>query len=408
MTPTTPSRPSVTVVAGVDTHSGTHHVAVLDAVTGVVLETREVPATAKGYRQALDFVVSFGTVLRWGIEGTSSYGAGLTRFLRQEGHTVREVIRPNRAERRLRGKSDPLDAITAARIVLAQAEDLPTPKNGDGPVESIRVLSLARDSAVKSRASVLRQIAMILVSAPTALRENLTKLSEIARLAALAASRPGKDPSLGIEVATMITLRTLARRHALLSEEIQETTTMLETLIKQVNPALLAAKGVGVVTAATLLITAGDNPERIRNRAAFAMITGTAPIPASSGKTHRTRLNRGGDRQANSAIHTIALVRLSCDPATKAYIAKKKAEGKTPREALRCLKRHLANELYRLLTNPPAIPDITDLRPTRLQRGLSLQTVADHFRVWPMHISTIERGKRRDDDLANRKAQGGR
>lgn len=175
---------------------------------------------------------------------------------------------------------------------------------------------------------------------------------------------------------------------------------MLRILVQQAAPALLATKGIGVVTAAQLLVTAGDNPQRIRSKAAFAMITGTAPIPASSGKTTRTRLNRGGDRQANSAIYTIALVRMSCDPTTKTYIAKKKAEGKSPIEALRCLKRHLANEIYRLLTNPPVVPDISDLRPARLTRGLTLKDVADHFHVWPMHISTIERGTRRDDTFA--------
>lgn len=198
----------------------------------------------------------------------------------------------------------------------------------------------------------------------------------------------------------MISLRTLARRHAMLSEEIEHTTSMLRTLVEQTAPALLAANGVGVVTASQPLITAGDNPARIRNKAAFAMITGTAPIPASSGKTTRVRLNRGGDRRANNALHTIALVRMSHDPATQAYIARKRAQGKTTLEAVRCLKRHLSNEIYQLLTNPPAVPDNSDLRPARLSRGLTLQKVADHFGVWPMHISTLERGARRDDALA--------
>ncbi len=149
-------------------------------------------------------------------------------------------------------------------------------------------------------------------------------------------------------------------------------------------------------------MTAGDNPHRIVSKAAFAALTGVSPIPASSGKTNRHRLNRGGDRRANNAIHTIALVRMSMEPRSKAYIKKKTTEGKTKLEAIRCLKRHIANELYAMIIDPPAVSDITDLRPTRLARGLSLQTVADHFGVWPMHISTIERGKRRDDDLTHR------
>lgn len=401
MTSTAGSSTPRQVVAGLDTHSLTHHVAVLDAATGQVLGDLQIPATSAGYRQAETFVASLGQVLRWGIEGTNSYGAGMARHLRAGGHEVLEVIRPNRAERRLKGKSDPLDAITAARQVLTLG-DLPTPKTSDGPVESIRVLAMTRDSAVKARASVLRQVAMILVSSPAALRESLQDLTEKALLTRLVTARPGADPTVGTQTATMIALRSLARRHLDLTAEIDQTTAMLRTLVEQTAPALLAAKGVGVVTAAQLLITVGDNPERIRNKAAFAALCGVSPIPASSGKTNRVRLNRGGDRQANCAIHQIALVRMTCDPRTKTYIAKKKKEGKTTREAMRCLKRHLANELFTTIIDPPAVPDTSDLRPTRLTRGLTLTAVAHHFGVWPAHISTVERGTRRDDDLAQR------
>ena len=206
-------------------------------------------------------------------------------------------------------------------------------------------------------------------------------------------------------MATTIALRALARRHRDLSEEIDQTTAMVETLLEKAAPALLATKGVGVVTAAQLLITTGDNPERIRNKAAFAALCGVAPIPASSGKTTRMRLNRGGDRQANCAIHQVALTRMSYDQRTKDYITKKRAEGKSTREALRCLKRHIANELFATITRPPAIPDVSDLRPARHARKLSLTTVAQHLGVWPAHISTIERGTRRDDDLTHRYRQ---
>jgi len=391
------------VVAGADTHSQTHHVAVLDAATGALLADCQFPATLAGYRAILAFVATLGRLTRFGVEGTNSYGAGLTRHLSEAGIEVREVIRPNRAARRLRGKSDPLDAITAARVALAD-DHLPTPKSSDGPVESIRVLAMVRDSAVKARANVLRQIAMILVSAPATQRESLQGLRETALLRTLRRSRPG-DPLTGVEPATATALRHLARRHDHLTEEIDDTTEQLRALVEHVNPGLRAAPGVGVVTAAQLLITAGDNPQRITSKAAFAAISGVSPIPASSGKTNRHRLNRGGDRRANNAIHTIALVRMTMDPRTKAYITKKVAQGKTKREAIRCLKRHIANEVFTLLTNPPTVPDITDLRPTRQARGLSLQTVADHFGVWPMHISSIERGKRRDDDLAHRYRQ---
>lgn len=388
------------IVAGADTHSLTHHVAVLDASTGALLGHQQFPANHTGYVAITTYIASFGELLRFGVEGTNSYGAGLSRHLQSLDLEVREVIRPNRAARRLRGKSDPLDAITAARTALADA-GLPLPKTSNGPVESIRVLAVTRNSAVKSRANVLRQVKMILVSAPATLREKLTGMTEQTLLGMLSRSRPA-EPLSGVEAATATALRHLARRHHHLTEEIDELTHQLRGLVEHTAPALLATKGVGVVTAAQLLITVGDNPQRIRHKAAFAALTGVSPIPASSGKTNRHRLNRGGDRHANNAIHTIALVRMSSDARTKTYITKKRGEGKTTLEAMRCLKRHIANELFHTITDPPAVPDTTDLRPTRLAHGLTLQTVADHFGVWPNHISTIERGKRRDDALTHR------
>ncbi len=297
-------------------------------------------------------------MIRFGVEATNSYRAGLSRFLADFGIEVLEVIRPNRAQRRLRGKSDPLDALTAAQVALAN-QDLPIPKSSNGPIESIRALALVRNFAVKARANVLRQIAMILVSAPAPQREKLQTLREKALLEALRRSRPG-DP--------LLALRHLARRHEHLSTEVNDVTEELRALVEHVNLGLLAATGVGVVTAAQLLTTTGDKPERITSAAAFAALTGVSPIAASSGKTNRHRLNRGGDRHANCAIQTIALVRMSMDPRTKAYITKKTAEGKTMLEAIRCLKRHIANDVYRVITNPPTVPDITNLRPTRTAR----------------------------------------
>lgn len=387
------------VVAGADTHSQTHHVAVIDAATGQRLGDQQFPATRAGYRAILAFVLTFGHLVRFGIEGTNSYGAGLTRHLHASGIDVREVIRPNRAERRLRGKSDPLDAITAAQVALRDA-DLPIPKSSTGHVESIRVLTIARNSAVKARANVLRQVKMVLVSAPAAHREKLAGLTDTVLLATLRRSRPA-DPLAGVEHATQTALRHLARRHEHLTEEIDETTDQLRILVEHAAPALLATKGIGVVSAAQLLITVGDNPDRITSKAAFAALTGTSPIPASSGKTNRHRLNRGGDRRANSAIHTIAINRIGTDQRTHTYIEKKMAEGKSKTEAIRCLKRHIANEVYMLLANPPAVPDNTDLRPARIRHGLSLQIIADQLGVWPARISEIERGKCRDDALAS-------
>lgn len=263
------------------------------------------------------------------------------------------------------------------------------------------MLGLVRESAVKARAIVLCQIKMILVSAPTALRERLAPATDLVLLETLRRCRPG-DVLAGVDDATMTALRHLARRHQHLTAEIDETTGQLRRLIEQTAPALLAAKGIGVVTAAQLLVTAGDNPERITSEQAFAALCGVSPVPASSGKTNRYRINHGGDRRANRALHQTALVRYSSDPRTKTYVAKKIAEGKTVRDAIRCLKRAIAREVYHLLTNPPAVPRTDDLRPARLARGLSLQAVARHFGIWPAHVSTIERGLRRDDDLAAR------
>lgn len=395
----TTESPAAKVVAGVDTHAETHHVAVLDAATGGVLADKKFPTGHAGYAALLAFVCAFGQVVRFGVEGTNSYGAGLSRHLRAAGHTVVEVVRPNRAERRLRGKSDPLDAISAARTAMAP-DRLPTPKTRDGVVEAVRVLLTTRRSAVKARTGAMQQICSILVSAPDELREQYEPLSSQTRLERLRRLRPGTDPT-DVHAITSRCLKQLATRCTDLDREVDSIDASLRHTISDHAPALLAANGVGVVTAATLLVTAGDNPDRITTEAGLAALCGVSPIPASSGKTTRHRLNRGGDRQANCALHQIALCRMSCDQRTRAYIAKKRAEGKSTKEAMRCLKRAICREIYRLLTNPPEVPRTDDLRPLRQARGISITTAAGHFGVWPAKISTLERGLRRDDDLAN-------
>lgn len=387
------------IVAGVDTHADTHHVAVLDAATGAVLGDKKFPTGTAGYRALVEFVCTFGQALRFGVEGTNSYGAGLARYLRAAGHVVVEVVRPNRAERRLRGKSDPLDAVCAARTAMT-GEHLPTPKTSDGVVEAIRVLLTTRRSAVKARTGAMQQICSILVSAPDDLRQRYEPLPAKARLERLRRLRPGSDPG-DVHAVTSRCLKQLATRCADLTREIADIDTDLKLVISDHTPALIAAKGIGVVTAATLLVTAGDNPDRVTSEAALAALCGVSPIPASSGKTSRHRLNRGGDRHANWAIHQMALCRMTSDERTKAYIAKKRAEGKSTKEAMRCLKRAICREVYHLLTTPPAVPRIDDLRPLRQARGISLTTAAGHLGVWPTTISTLERGLRRDDDLAN-------
>lgn len=383
------------VFAGVDTHKHTHHAAVIDS-NGRQLGDAQFPATRTGYRELVSFVASFGAVVRVGVEGTGSYGAGLARFLRDGGLEVVEVIRPNRQVRRMQGKSDPIDAYAAARTAMVES-DQPIPKTADGPVEAIRFLTVARRSAVKARTAAQVQIKTLLITAPEPLRHRFQPLGDKELISGLSRLRPSGTDLLGGAIAAA--LRSLAQRHKQLTEEITELEARLETIVERAAPALLATKGVGVVTAAQLLVTAGDNPDRLRNEAAFAALCGASPIPASSGKTTRHRLNRGGDRQANAALHRIALVRMSCDQRTKDYVARKRAEGHSNKEILRCLKRAIAREIFTVLTKPVDVPKINDLRPLRQALGISLQTVAEHFNVWPMQVSTIERGQRRDDNF---------
>lgn len=391
---TTPARE---VVAGVDTHADTHHAAVIDTV-GRRLGDAQFPAAGEGYAALAAFLISFGTILRVGVEGTGSYGAGLSRHLRGLGMIVAEVIRPNRQIRRLRGKSDPIDAYAAAQTALAQL-DLPTPKTADGQVEAIRQLLVARRGAVKARTAAMSQIKMLLVTAPELIRAKFRGLTDDNLIDGLSRSRPCASDA--VTSAAGHALRSLARRHQRLGKEITDLEALLRPLVKAENPALVAAFGIHTVTAAQLLVTAGDNPDRLHHEASFAALCGTNPIPASSGKTTRHRLNRGGDRQANAALHRIALVRMGHDPRTRDYITGQIARGKNTKEAMRCLKRAIAREVFTLLTNPGEVPVVDDLRPLRQARGLTLQTVATHFGTWPSKISSIERGTRRDDTLAN-------
>lgn len=392
-----PSAQSAEVVAGVDTHADTHHVAVL-ARTGARLGDRQVPATVAGYEQLLTFVASYGTIALIGIEGTSSYGAGLARHLHAAGVPIREVIRPKRAQRR-RGKSDPIDAYAAAAQALAEPEALPVAKTGDGAVEQVRILLAARRSAVKARTAALRQIGSLLITAPDTVRARWANLTGHALTDTLAATRPGSAVD-SVAAAAGQALRTLARRCQYLSSEIDDIEDGLRVLVTRAAPTMLATKGYGVITAATLLITAGDNPTRLRSEASFAALCGAAPIPASSGKTNRHRLNRGGDRQANWALHQIALVRMSTDPRTKAYAAKLRATGKTSKDILRCLKRAIARETYHLLVHPRPVPVTDDLRQLRHERCLTLARAAADLHTVPARISELERGTRLDINLA--------
>ncbi|MFD8480530.1 IS110 family transposase [Kitasatospora sp. NPDC059673] len=341
------------VVGGVDTHTDFHQAAVIDSI-GRHLATESFPTTPDGYRRPLDWLRSHGDLMAVGVEGTGAYGAELARHLRAEKVTVVDVDRPDRRARRANGKSDPVDAYAAATAVLSGRAG-GRPKTRDGIVEAIRSLRVVRRSAVKSRTQTINQIRTLIVTAPGEVREKLRKLPTAELIRTLARSRPAGDAADPAQAARTA-LRRLARRYQYLSEEIAEADAGLKPLVARAAPELIALPGVGTETAAQFLITAGDNPERLRSEASFAHLCAAAPIPAGSGRTNRHRLNRGGDRQANNALHTIALVRMRYDDRTKDYVARRTAEGMSKKDILRCLKRFIAREVYKHLTRPSTAP----------------------------------------------------
>ena len=338
--------PTGLITGGVDTHKDVHVAAALDRIGGL-LGTRSFPTTPAGYQQLLGWLQAFGPIVQVGVEGTSSYGAGLTRTLQHAGVTVVEVDRPNRQKRRRVGKSDTLDAIAAARAALA-GEALGSPKSKNGNVEGIRLLGVARVSAVKSRTQTLNQIRSLISTAPSELREQLRDMTITVMVGTCAAFRPGSGSD--VETISKLTLRALSRRVQYLEAEIQMLDTRRAALVSEVAPELLQARWVGPHTAATLLVCVGDTPERLASEATFARLCGVAPIPTGSGQTDGYhRLHRGGDRQANSALWRIVLVRMSTDPNTRAYVERRTKEGKQKKFIIRCLKRYVARELFQLL-----------------------------------------------------------
>jgi transposase len=347
--PTLP-HPQVLVTLGVDTHADSHVAVALDQA-GRPLGTRTISTTPGGYAALLGWARRFGTVDRIGVEGTGSYGAGLARWLRAHGQLVIEVDRPDRAARRRQGKADDLDAHAAARAVQAGTAT-GQPKAGDGTVEMIRSLRLARRSAVKARTQAANQLTALLVTAPDGLRAQLRRLPLAELVATAARLRPDQVPATPTDAAKFA-LRSVAGRWLQLTEEITALDVELERLVATAAPALVAVKGVGTQTAAALLVAAGDNPERLRSEAAFAHLCGVAPIPASSGKTTRHRLNRGGNREANWALYLIAVGRMAWHRPTRVYVQRRTEQGKTTAEIIRCLKRYIARALYGILVSRP-------------------------------------------------------
>ena len=335
------------VTGGVDTHLDVHVAASVDA-NGGVLGVESFATTTAGFAELHDWFAGFGPLARVGVEGTGAYGAGLARHLRSRGVEVIEVDRPNRQLRRRAGKSDTIDAIEAARAALSgRASGIA--KTADGDVEAIRALLVAHRSGRNVRIKYLNQIRHLGFTAPDDLRERLRGVhrDHLARTAAaLRANREGDI----VTAATKLAIATLGRRVVALEADTRRLDQLLEQLVSRTAPSLLCVYGVGIHTAAILLVAAGDNPDRLRNEAAFAHLCGVAPLPASSGKTTRHRLNPGGNRQANHALWRIVFTRMSNDERTRKYVARRLSEGRTTKEVMRSLKRYVAREVYPHLT----------------------------------------------------------
>jgi len=342
---------SLDVVIGVDTHRDAHALALIRCRDGVLVAEDELPANRAGYRAALRLGTHAGARRLWAIEGTGSYGAGLARYLAERGERVVEVERPAREGSRRRLKSDSLDALRAARTALA-GQALASPRAA-GRREALRVLLQAREGAVQTRRSGLNQLRALVVSAPVELRERLRGRGRDALVSACTRLRPHQR-SRPERCATALALRSVARRVEQATREAAELERELRSLVEELCPQLLSLEGVGPISAAQVLVS-WSHRGRFRSEAAFARLSGAPPIPASSGKIVRQRLDRGGDRRLNRALHTIVLTRRRSDGATIAYIARRVGEGKSERDAVRCLKRYLARQLFRLLEGTPTV-----------------------------------------------------
>ena len=357
--PTSP----IAVIGGIDTHKHLHQAAVLDSA-GRLLGHAGFPASPTGHAALLGWLCGHGQLQAVGVEGTGSYGAGLTRFLVGQRVKVLEVNRQNRQDRRARGKTDALDAERAARAVLAQTARA-TPKTTTGPVEVLRMLRVVRVTAIKSRTQAMNALHGLIVTAPDQLRTDLAGLRGprlIQRCLQLQPEQPRlvdllDRPDALVLAAAATALGELAQRWQHLNDQVKALDLQLAQLLPRTAPGLLALPGVGPTVAGQLLITAGDNPDRLTSEAAFARLCGVAPQPASSGRNTRHRLSRSGDRAANNALHMVAITRMRQDPRTHAYVQRRTAEGRTKREIIRCLKRYLAREIFAALqARPPVDP----------------------------------------------------
>lgn len=386
------------VYGGVDTHGEFHVAAAVDQL-GRQLGTATFGADSGGYDRLWVWMRSFGDLEMVGVEGTGSYGAGLSRYLAHRGERVVEVDRPDRQLRYHKGKSDTTDAVAAAHAALS-GRAATTPKAGTGTAECLRALDVTRRSAIKARTQASNQIRDLIRTAPTPLRERLgTHRPHTTRIRVCARLRPTgiADPTN----ATKTALRTLARRYQTLTEEINQLDQSITQLCADLNPALLGAKGVGPTTAAALLIAAGDNPHRIRNQAAFAALCGTSPIPP-----HQATPNDTASTEAATAKPTEPSTSSPSTGSNTTHAPNLRhpqtTEGKTKRETLRCLKRYITREIYQLITNPPPTPTGQQLRTARTAANITLATAAEHLNTYPIRLSELERGITHDNELATR------
>ena len=312
---------NIQIIGGVDTHQDLHTAAVVSH-DGTVLGTESFSTTRAGYRAMLRWFRSHGELLRVGVESTGTYGAGITRHLALSGIPVLEVTGPDPASRRAKGKDDALDAISAAEAARTRRR-VQVAKDRSGSVEALRVLRTTRKTAIKCRRAALQQLYNTIVAAPEEVRDQVRNLTRMQRLRTCAAWRPDTVGYRDPVVATKLSLKSLARRILDINDEIAELDRFIVPLVEELAPSLLELEGVGTENAGAVMVAVGDNPDRLRSEASFATMCGVCPIPASSGKTQRHRLNRGGNRQANSALHMVVVCRMRTDERTRAYVARR-------------------------------------------------------------------------------------
>ena len=394
------------IYAGVDTHSDTHTLALIDEY-GRPLATQTFTADPTGYERLVAMIGDPDACLGVGVEGTNSYGAALARRLVEAGYDVHEVLRPKRSVRRRDGKSDPIDALAAAHSVLA-GDGTSVPKSTDGWVEALRALNAERAQLVTAMTALSNSAKGLLTTAPEHIRERYRGLRTSIRMRRLAACRPSGNT---VEQGMLVALKAAGKAWKALKEQADLLEKNMRLILEDHARPLLDIYCASTVTAATLAIVAGDNPERIRSEAAFAKLCGACPIPASSGKTNRHRLNKGGNRQGNSALHHIAIVRMRYHQPTRDYVNRKTGEGKGKMEIIRCLKRFIAREAYRALIsirrgrtplNKPPAERGRRLRELRVAHGITQQQIGDALGVHSSRISEIERGTRNLPELERR------